>query len=91
MQQEDEEAGDVVVRVRVESQVHETVHAAVQPDRRSPPRNSRFPLSYLTQPSSVPPIPSIFSRFGCGAEENSGGAGTTAESEESKQSAHHKT
>lgn len=31
MQQEDEEAGDVVVRVGVESQVHETVHAAVQP------------------------------------------------------------
>jgi hypothetical protein len=42
MQQEDEEAGDVVVRVRVESQVHETVHTAVQPNRRSPLRNSRF-------------------------------------------------
>jgi len=57
MQQEDEEAGDVVVRVRVESQVLETVHAAVQPDRRSPPSNSRFPLVDLTQLSSIPPIP----------------------------------
>lgn len=56
MQQEDEEAGDVVVRVRVESQVHETVHAAVQPDRHSPPRDSRF--VDLTQPSSIPTIPS---------------------------------
>jgi len=59
MQQEDEEAGDVVVRVRVESQVHETVHTAVQPNRRSPLRNSHGPLGDLTQPSpSVPPIPS---------------------------------
>ena len=57
MQQEDEEAGDVVVRVRVESQVLETVHAAVQPDRRSPPRNSRFPLVDLSQLSSIPTIP----------------------------------
>jgi hypothetical protein len=67
MQQEDEEAGDVVVRVRVESQVHETVHAAVQPDRRGPARISRF--SCLTQLCSVPPIPSKknFSRFDCAA------------------------
>jgi hypothetical protein len=43
MQQEDEEAGDVVVRVRVESQVHETVHTAEQPNRRSPLRISRSP------------------------------------------------
>ena len=57
MQQEDEEAGDVVVRVRVESQVLETVHAAVQPDRSNPPRNSRFPLVDLTQLSSIPTIP----------------------------------
>jgi hypothetical protein len=35
MQQEDDEAGHVVVRVRVESQVHETVHAVVQPNRRN--------------------------------------------------------
>jgi hypothetical protein len=34
MQQEDEEAGDVVVGVGIESQVHKTVHTAVQPDRR---------------------------------------------------------
>jgi hypothetical protein len=45
MQQEDEEAGDVVVRVGAESKVHETVHAAVQPDRRHPPRNARPPLT----------------------------------------------
>jgi hypothetical protein len=57
MQQEDEEASDVVVRVRVESQVDETVHAAVQPDCRSPPRNSRSPLVDLTQLSSTPKIP----------------------------------
>jgi hypothetical protein len=43
MQQEDEEAGDVVVRVRVESQVHETVHTAAWSNRRSPARNLRSP------------------------------------------------
>jgi hypothetical protein len=43
MQQEDEEAGDIVVRVRVESQVHETIHTAAQPNRRNPARNSWSP------------------------------------------------
>jgi hypothetical protein len=34
MQQEDEEAGDVVVGVGVQSQIHETVHAAARPNGR---------------------------------------------------------
>uniref|UniRef100_A0A0A9EBC9 Uncharacterized protein n=1 Tax=Arundo donax TaxID=35708 RepID=A0A0A9EBC9_ARUDO len=63
MQQEDEEAGDVVVRVRVrvESQVHETVHAAVQPDRRNQPRNSQSPLLRSHTSFPYPPDPMNFS------------------------------
>lgn len=59
MQQEDEEAGDVVVRVRVESQVHETVHTAVQPNRRSLLRNSRSALRSHTT-FQCPPDPINF-------------------------------
>lgn len=76
MQQEDEEAGDVVVRVRVESQVHETVHTAVQPNRRSPPSSQEFTVPFAIS-HNLPVSPrshQLLSRFDCGVEENSGGA-----------------
>lgn len=77
MQQEDEEAGDVVVRVRVESQVHETVHTAAQPNRRSPARNSRSPSRSHTAFQCPPDPINFLANWTCGLEENSGGASNT--------------
>jgi hypothetical protein len=53
MQWEDDEAGSLVVGVRIESHVHKAVHTVMQQDRRikGPPSHNLTPR--------IPPIPQM--------------------------------